>query len=103
MELRFYQFYWDMAAVSQLLCQHGFIKACGTALLLLSLRYHIGGVAAFMFSIFVMFYFRCPATLGIMTKEIGWKNTLAASDISLTIALILGLLVRWFGILLPIR
>jgi ferrous iron transport protein B len=51
-----------------------------------------------VFTAFVMFYFPCLATLGIMSKEIGWKKTLLASVITTVIALIVALQIRWLGI-----
>jgi ferrous iron transport protein B len=50
-----------------------------------------------VFTAFVMFYFPCLATLGIMSKEIGWQKTLLASVITTLIALIVALQFRWLG------
>lgn len=49
------------------------------------------------FTLFVVFYIPCLATLGIMTKEIGWKKTAAAAGVTFLLALIIALLGRLFG------
>ncbi|MEJ2673149.1 MAG: ferrous iron transporter B [Deltaproteobacteria bacterium] len=51
------------------------------------------------FTIFVLFYMPCAATIAAMSRELGWKGAAAAAGISLILALILGLLTRGFGIL----
>ncbi|MBD3376594.1 ferrous iron transport protein B [candidate division KSB1 bacterium] len=50
-----------------------------------------------VFTLFVVFYIPCIATIGIMSKEIGWKKTVAASLITVVIAIILALAGRGIG------
>ena len=51
------------------------------------------------FTLFVVFYIPCLATLGIMAKEIGMKRTLQAAVVTFMLALVIGLLGRLFGTL----
>lgn len=53
-----------------------------------------------VFTVFVMLYFPCLATLGIMSKEIGWQKTLSASLFTTVVALLVALQFRWLGGLL---
>lgn len=50
-----------------------------------------------VFTIFIVFYIPCLATIGVMTREIGWKRTIYASIFTLFLALILGILARAFA------
>jgi len=49
------------------------------------------------FTIFVLFYVPCAATIAAMSREVGWKGAAAATGLSLVLALILGMLTRGFG------
>ncbi|HNR67441.1 MAG TPA: ferrous iron transport protein B [bacterium] len=51
-----------------------------------------------VFTLFVVFYMPCAATIGVLGKEIGWKNTLLASLLTVFIALVIGLLGRILSI-----
>lgn len=51
------------------------------------------------FTIFVLFYIPCAATIAALSREIGWRGATAAVLLSLALALALGLLTRMFGIL----
>ncbi len=53
-----------------------------------------------VFTLFVVFYIPCIATIGIMSKEIGWKKTVAASLITVVIAIILALAGRGIGLII---
>jgi len=53
-----------------------------------------------VFTIFIVFYIPCLATIGVMSKEIGWKRTLYASLFTLILAITLGVLARGFITLL---
>ena len=53
-----------------------------------------------VFTLFVVFYVPCLATLGIMGKEIGWKRTWLAAGITFVIAFAIALLGRLFGMVL---
>ena len=52
-----------------------------------------------VFTLFVVFYIPCLATLGVMGKEIGWKRTLLASGVTLVLAIGIGLAGRVVGML----
>jgi ferrous iron transport protein B len=52
-----------------------------------------------VFTLFVVFYIPCLATLGVMGKEIGWKKTLLASGVTLVLAIGIGLAGRVVGML----
>jgi ferrous iron transport protein B len=49
------------------------------------------------FTVFVLFYIPCAATIAALSREIGWKGAAAAVVISLALALALGVLTRSFG------
>jgi ferrous iron transport protein B len=50
-----------------------------------------------VFTIFIVFYIPCLATIGIMAKELGWKRTIYASIFTFFLALGLGVLTRGFA------
>ncbi|MDZ7722793.1 MAG: nucleoside recognition domain-containing protein [candidate division KSB1 bacterium] len=52
-----------------------------------------------VFTLFVVFYIPCLATLGVMGKEVGWKHTLVAILITIVLAISIALLGRGFGLL----
>ncbi len=52
------------------------------------------------FTLFVVFYIPCLATLGIMGKEIGWKNTLIATLVTFVLALVIAFAGRLFGLII---
>ncbi|HPR89244.1 MAG TPA: ferrous iron transport protein B [bacterium] len=54
-------------------------------------------VQILVFTIFVVFYFPCLATLGILTREVGWVKALAASLLTLLLAVLLAVAVRYFA------
>jgi len=47
-----------------------------------------------VFTIFIIFYVPCIATIGVLAKEIGWKRTIVASFLAFSVALVMGLLAR---------
>jgi ferrous iron transport protein B len=49
------------------------------------------------FTVFVLFYIPCAATIAALGREVGWKGAAAAVAVSLALALVLGLLTRGFG------
>ncbi len=49
------------------------------------------------FTVFVLFYIPCAATIAALGREVGWKGAAAAVAVSLALALALGLLTRGFG------
>jgi len=49
------------------------------------------------FTVFVLFYIPCAATIAALSREIGWRGAAAAVVISLALALGLGVLTRMFG------
>jgi ferrous iron transport protein B len=51
------------------------------------------------FTVFVLFYIPCAATIAALSREIGWRGAAAAVVISLALALGLGVLTRMFGVL----
>jgi ferrous iron transport protein B len=51
------------------------------------------------FSVFVVFYIPCLATLSALRRELGWKTMLAIAGFTVVVALIAALLVRGFGFL----
>ncbi len=51
------------------------------------------------FTVFVLFYIPCAATIAAMSRELGWKSASFAVIFSLVLALILGVLTRGFGAL----
>lgn len=50
-----------------------------------------------VFTLFVVFYIPCLATLGILYKEIGWRRTVLAAAGTFAAALVIGLAGRLFG------
>ena len=50
------------------------------------------------FTVFVLFYIPCAATIAALSREIGWRGAAAAVVVSLALALALGLLTRSFGL-----
>lgn len=50
-----------------------------------------------VFTIFIVFYVPCLATVGVMNREIGWKRTLEASAFTIILATTLALLTRGFA------
>jgi ferrous iron transport protein B len=52
-----------------------------------------------VFTLFVVFYIPCVATIGILAKEIGWKRTAAAILITIILAIVIALLGRLVGML----
>ena len=53
-----------------------------------------------VFTLFVVFYIPCLATLGIMGKEIGWKKTGIASAVTFVLALGIAFLGRFVGMII---
>jgi ferrous iron transport protein B len=51
------------------------------------------------FTVFVLFYIPCAATIAALSREIGWRGAAVAVLLSLALALALGLLTRMFGVL----
>jgi ferrous iron transport protein B len=49
------------------------------------------------FTVFVLFYIPCAATIAALGREVGWKGAAAAVAVSLVLALVLGMLTRGFG------
>jgi ferrous iron transport protein B len=52
-----------------------------------------------VFTLFVVFYIPCVSTLGMLYKEMGLKRTMAATLGTLVIAIVIGLMGRFFGFL----
>jgi small GTP-binding protein len=52
-----------------------------------------------IFTVFVVFYVPCLATLSALRRELGWRSMLAVSALTVVIALSAGLLVRGIGFL----
>jgi len=52
-----------------------------------------------VFTLFVVFYIPCLATLGVMGKEIGWKKTLAASAVTFVLAICIAFIGRFAGMI----
>ncbi|MBN1481941.1 ferrous iron transport protein B [candidate division KSB1 bacterium] len=50
-----------------------------------------------VFTLFVVFYVPCLATLGIMGRELGWKRTSLATAVTLLLAIVIALLGRIVG------
>ena len=50
-----------------------------------------------VFTLFVVFYFPCLATFGILGREVGWPRAIAASLLTFFLAILLGLLARLLG------
>ncbi len=50
-----------------------------------------------VFTLFVIFYIPCLATLGVLWKEMGWRKTLFASGLTIVIAILISLLGRAFS------
>jgi ferrous iron transport protein B len=51
------------------------------------------------FTVFVVFYIPCLATLSALRRELGWKSMVAVSGLTVVIATFAALLVRGIGIL----
>ncbi len=51
------------------------------------------------FTIFMLFYIPCAATIAALSREIGWRGAASAVIASLALALALGVLTRMFGVL----
>ncbi|MFW6123524.1 MAG: ferrous iron transport protein B [Thermodesulfobacteriota bacterium] len=51
------------------------------------------------FTVFVLFYIPCAATIAALGREIGWRGAAAAVVVSLALALTLALLTRMFGVM----
>jgi ferrous iron transport protein B len=49
-----------------------------------------------VYSIIMMFYFPCVATLSALIKELGWKNSLAITFFDISFALVIGVAVNLF-------
>lgn len=54
------------------------------------------------FTVFVVFYIPCLATLSALKRELGWRAMLAVSALTVVVALAAGLLVRGLGTLLQL-
>jgi small GTP-binding protein len=54
------------------------------------------------FTVFVVFYVPCLATLSALRRELGWRSMLAVSALTVVIALAAGLFVRGFGYLVQL-
>jgi ferrous iron transport protein B len=52
------------------------------------------------FTIFMLFYIPCAATIAALSREVGWRGATVAVAGSLALALALGLLARAVGTLL---
>ena len=50
------------------------------------------------YTVFVVFYVPCLATLSALRRELGWKSMLAVSGLTVVIALAAGLFVRGLGV-----
>ncbi len=59
----------------------------------------MSSVQIIVFTLFVVFYIPCLATLGVMGKEVGWRRTLLATVITLILATGIALLGRGVGLL----
>lgn len=57
-------------------------------------------VQLLVFTVFVVFYIPCLATIGILAKEVGLKRTLYATLFTLILALAIALIARGLGVLL---
>ena len=53
-----------------------------------------------VFTLFIVFYVPCLATLGIMGKEIGWKRTWLATGVTLVLAVGIALAGRLVGMVI---
>ena len=53
-----------------------------------------------VFTVFVVFYIPCLATLSALRRELGWRSMLAVSALTVIIALAAGVFVRGVGIVL---
>jgi ferrous iron transport protein B len=49
------------------------------------------------FTVFVVFYVPCLATLSVLRRELGWRAMLAVSALTVVIALVAALFVRGMG------
>lgn len=52
------------------------------------------------FTVFVVFYVPCLATMAVLKRELGWRNMLAIIGMTMVIALLAGLLARGMGLAL---
>jgi len=50
-----------------------------------------------VFTVFVVFYFPCLATFGILGREVGWPRAIAASLLTFFLAVLLGVAARLLG------
>jgi ferrous iron transport protein B len=50
-----------------------------------------------VFTVFVVFYIPCLATLGALRRELGWRSMLAVSALTVVIAMAAGMFVRGLG------
>ena len=55
----------------------------------------MSSVQLVVFTLFIVFYFPCLATFGILGREIGWRRAIAASLLTLALAIIIGVAARW--------
>ena len=51
------------------------------------------------FTVFVVFYVPCLATMAVLKRELGWRDMLIIVAMTIVIALLAGLLARGFGLL----
>ncbi len=52
-------------------------------------------VQIYVFTLFIVFYFPCLGTFGVMGKELGWKRAGIAAAIAFSLALLIGTLARF--------
>jgi ferrous iron transport protein B len=53
-----------------------------------------------VYTIFIIFFIPCIATIGVLGKEIGWKRTMLATGITFFIALVMSLLARLLSVII---
>ncbi len=54
------------------------------------------------FTVFVVFYIPCLATLSVLRRELGWKSMILVSGLTVVIALLAGMFVRGLGYLIQL-
>ena len=69
------------------------IQAIGTA----DIASALSPAQIMVFTLFVVFYFPCLATFGILTREVGWPKAIAASLLTFALAVVIGVLARFLA------
>jgi len=95
-----FRFFWDLPSFTVIPLIFGILRK-ELGLIMLQTFSPTGTIAGalsprqmIVYSLIMMFYFPCVATLSALVKELGWKKSLAITAFDITFALLIGIIVN---------